>query len=249
MEFLLRVWRQAGPDAPGGFEEYRARDVKEDMSILEMLDQVNQDLVKEGRDPIVFESDCREGICGVCGLVIEGVPHGEPKKTTTCELRMRHFREGQTITIEPFRAGALPIIKDLMVDRTALDQLIQSGGYVSSRTGSSPEANTIPVAKQDQEEAMDAAECIGCGACVAACPNASAMLFTGAKVSHLAKLPQGRPEAARRVTAMTGRMQELGFGNCSNHYECQAVCPKDIHVKFISRMNREFIKALFKKKN
>jgi len=249
MEFRLRVWRQGGPDAPGGFEEYRARDVKEDMSILEMLDQVNQDLAKEGRDPIAYESDCREGICGVCGLVIEGVPHGEQKKTTTCELRMRHFRDGQTISIEPFRAEAMPIIKDLMVDRTALDQVIQSGGYVSTRVGSSPEANTVPVAKQDQEEAMDAAECIGCGACVAACPNASAMLFTGAKVSHLAKLPQGRYEAAKRVKAMTDQMQELGFGNCSNHYECQAVCPKDIDVKFIARMNREFFKGLFKKRN
>ena len=249
MQFRLRVWRQAGPNAPGGFEEYVARDVKEDMSILEVLDQVNQDLVKEGRDPIAFESDCREGICGVCGLVINGVPHGEQRKTTTCELRMRHFSHGQTITVEPFRTGAMPIIKDLMVDRTALDHLIRSGGYVSTRIGSSPEANTIPVAKQDQEEAMDAAECIGCGACAAACPNASAMLFIGAKVSHLAKLPQGRPEAARRVMAMSERMQELGFGNCSNHYECQAVCPKDIDVKFISRLNREFFKALFKKRN
>jgi succinate dehydrogenase / fumarate reductase iron-sulfur subunit len=246
MEFRLRVWRQAGPDAPGGFEEYPARDVKEDMSILEVLDQVNQDLAREGRDPIAFESDCREGICGVCGLVIDGVPHGELKKATTCELRMRHFRDGQTITVEPFRAGAMPIIKDLIVDRTALDHLIQSGGYISTRIGSSPEANATPVAKQDQEEAMDAAECIGCGACVAACPNASAMLFVGAKVSHLAKMPQGRPEAASRVKAMTERMQELGFGNCSNHYECQAVCPKDIDVKFIARMNREFLKGFFK---
>ncbi|MEF8889474.1 MAG: succinate dehydrogenase/fumarate reductase iron-sulfur subunit, partial [Desulfohalobiaceae bacterium] len=195
------------------------------------------------------ESDCREGICGVCGLVINGVPHGELERTTTCELRMRHFRDGQTITVEPFRAGAMPIIKDLMVDRTALDCLIQSGGYISTRIGSSPEANTIPVPKQDQEEAMDAAECIGCGACVAACPNASATLFIGAKVSHLAKLPQGWPEAARRVMSMTKRMRELGFGGCSNHYECQAVCPKDVDVKFISRMNREFIKGLFRKRD
>lgn len=248
MEFKLRVWRQSGPEEPGRFEDYWAREIKEDMSILEMLDQVNEDLILKVQEPIAFESDCREGICGMCGLVINGVPHGDQKNTTTCELRMRHFQDGQTITIEPFRAGAFPIVKDLIVDRRALDELIQSCGYISTRVGSSPEANSILVPKKDQEEAMDAAECIGCGACVAACPNSSAMLFVGAKVSHLAKLPQGLPEAARRVQNMTEEMTKLGFGNCSNHFECQAVCPKDIDVKFIAKLNREFLKSWPKKK-
>ncbi len=248
MEFKLQVWRQKGPEEKGGFEEYRAADINPDMSILEMLDQVNEKLIKEGKEPIAFESDCREGICGMCGLVINGVPHGDQENTTTCELRMRHFKDGDTITIEPFRAGPFQVIKDLIVDRTSLDRIIQAGGYITSRTGSSPDANDILIPKKDQEEAMDAAECIGCGACVAACPNSSAMLFIGAKVSHLAKLPQGRPEAAKRVQEMTEEMLELGFGNCSNHYECQAVCPKDIDVKFIARLNREYIKSLFRKK-
>jgi len=244
MEFTLRVWRQDGPKDRGRLETYQATEVNPDMSILEMLDQVNQRLVLEGLEPIAFESDCREGICGMCGLAIDGVPHGQEKGTTTCELRMRHFTDGQTITIEPFRSGAFPVIKDLIVDRTAMDKVIQAGGYVSVRSGSEPEANTVPVAKEDQEEAMDAAECIGCGACAAGCPNGSLMLFASSKVAHLAKMPQGRIEAARRVKNMSRAMRQEGSGNCSNHYECQAVCPKDIDVKFIARLNREYLKAL-----
>jgi len=249
MEFKLRVWRQSGPNEAGRLENYEAKDINPDMSILEMLDQVNDELVRKDEDPIAFESDCREGICGMCGLVINGVPHGDQKNTTTCELRMRHFEDGQTITIEPFRAKTMPIIKDLVVDRTGLDRVMQSGGYISVRAGNLPDANTLPVPKEAQEEAMDAAACIGCGACVAACPNGSAMLFVGAKVSHLARMPQGLPEAVRRVQKMTETMQELGFGNCSNHYECQEICPKDIDVKFIAKLNREFLKSLPKKKS
>lgn len=248
MEFRLRIWRQKGPEDQGGFQEYQVMDIQGDMSILEMLDQVNEGLIQQGEEPIAFESDCREGICGMCGLVINGVPHGDQKKTTTCELRMRHFQDGQTIVIEPFRSRAYPVIKDLIIDRTALDRIIQSGGYISTRVGSSPEANNIPVPKQDQEQAMDAAECIGCGACVAACPNSSATLFVGSKVSHLALMPQGRPEAARRVASMLQSMQKEGFGHCTNHYECQAVCPKDIHIQFIAKMNRELFKSWFKRK-
>ena len=249
MHFRLKVWRQNSPWEEGGLREYQATDIQGDMSVLEMLDQVNEGLIQKGEEPIAFESDCREGICGMCGLAINGVPHGGREKTTTCELRMRHFREGQTIVIEPFRSGAYTVIKDLIVDRTPLDRIMQSGGYISTRVGSSPEANIIPVPLQNQEEAMDAAECIGCGACAAACPNASAMLFVGAKVSHLALLPQGRPEAARRVQAMLRTMQQEGFGSCSNHYECQAVCPKGVDVKFIARLNREFLKSLPQEKD
>lgn len=249
MDFQLRIWRQPNSASQGQFKEYFAQNIQGDMSILEMLDQVNQELIQKGEEPIAFESDCREGICGMCGLVINGLPHGQQKKTTTCELRMRHFQDGQTIVIEPFRSRAYPVLKDLIIDRTALDRLIQSGGYISTRVGSSPEANTIPVPKQDQEQAMDAAECIGCGACVAACPNSSASLFVGSKVAHLALMPQGKPEASRRVLSMLEAMQTQGFGHCSNHYECQAACPKDIHVKFIAKMNREFLKTLFRRKD
>ncbi len=249
MDFQLRIWRQPNSASQGQFKEYSAQNIQGEMSVLEMLDQVNQELIQKKEEPIAFESDCREGICGMCGLVINGVPHGQQKKTTTCELRMRHFQDGQTIVIEPFRSRAYPVLKDLIIDRTALDRLIQSGGYISTRVGSSPEANTVLVPKQDQEQAMNAAECIGCGACVAACPNSSASLFVGSKVAHLALMPQGKPEAVRRVLSMLEAMQTQGFGHCSNHYECQAACPKDIHVKFIAKMNREFLKTLFRRKD
>jgi succinate dehydrogenase / fumarate reductase iron-sulfur subunit len=216
------------------------------MSFLEMLDVVNEDLVRNGKDPVAFDHDCREGICGMCSQVINGVPHGPLEKTTVCQLHMRHFRDGDTLYIEPWRARAFPVIRDLIVDRSALERIIQSGGYVSAHTGGVPDANAILIPKADAETAMDASECIGCGACVAACPNGSAMLFTAAKVTHLAMLPQGRVEAARRVCVMTEAMLEEGFGNCSNHYECQAVCPKGIKVQFIAKLNREFMKASVK---
>jgi succinate dehydrogenase / fumarate reductase iron-sulfur subunit len=244
MELTLFVWRQKGPQDSGRLEQYRAGNISPDMSFLEMLDQVNEGLIREGREPIAFDHDCREGICGMCSQVINGVPHGPQKKTTVCQLHMRHFRDGDTIYIEPWRAKAFPVIRDLIVDRGSLDRVIQAGGYVSVHTGGVPDANAILVPKDDAETAMDASECIGCGACVAACPNGSAMLFTAAKVSHLAMLPQGKVEAARRVCVMTEAMLKEGFGNCSNHYECQAVCPKGIKAKFIARLNREYIKAL-----
>jgi len=213
------------------------------MSFLEMLDVVNENLIKTGKEPIAFDHDCREGICGTCSQIINGVPHGPRENTTVCQLHMRHFKEGDTLYIEPWRARAFPVVKDLIVDRSALDRLIQAGGYVSVNTGGIPDANAILIPKREAETAMDAAECIGCGACVAACPNGSAMLFTAAKVAALATLPQGRVEAARRVCLMTEAMLSEGFGNCSNHYECQAVCPKGIKVQFIAKLNREFMKA------
>lgn len=243
MDLTLFVWIQSGPGKPGKLEEFRANGISPDMSFLEMLDVVNQDLIKAGVEPIAFDHDCREGICGSCSQVINGVPHGPVKNTTVCQLHMRHFKNGDTIYIEPWRARAFPVIKDLIVDRSALDRIIQSGGYVSVHTGGVPDANAVLIPKADSDAAMDAAECIGCGACVAACPNGSAMLFTGAKVAHLARLPQGRVEAARRVCLMTEAMMQEGFGSCSNHYECQAVCPKGIKVQFIAKLNREFIKA------
>ncbi len=246
MDLTLFVWRQKGPDAAGGFLRYEAKDVSPDMSFLEMLDMVNEGLTRENKEPIAFDHDCREGICGTCSQAINGLPHGPEEKTTVCQLYMRHFRDGQTIHIEPFRAKAFPLIKDLIVDRTGLDRIIQSGGYVSVHTGGVAEANTFPVPKKDADTAMDAAECIGCGACVAACPNGSAMLFSAAKVAHLALLPQGQVEAATRVCMMTEAMMKEGFGNCSNHYECEAVCPKGISVKFIAKLNREFIKSRFR---
>ncbi|MGE5190031.1 MAG: succinate dehydrogenase/fumarate reductase iron-sulfur subunit [Gemmatimonadota bacterium] len=240
----LIVWRQAGPDKPGRFETYTAKGITDHHSFLEMLDVVNEDLIKEGKDPIVFDHDCREGICGVCSQVINGVPHGGFERTTVCQLHMRLFKDGDTIYMEPWRARAFPIIKDLMVDRGALDKIIQAGGYTSVHTGGAPDANAIPIRRPEAEYAMDAAECIGCGACVAGCPNGAAMLFTGAKVSQLAALPQGQVEAAERVANMLKAAQECGFGNCTNHYECQAACPKGIDVKFIARLNREYLKSL-----
>jgi succinate dehydrogenase / fumarate reductase iron-sulfur subunit len=239
----LKVWRQRGPREKGGFETIDVPDVESHMSFLEMLDVVNERLTLEGRETIEFDHDCREGICGMCGAVVDGVAHGPEPATTLCQLHMRKFSDGDVIVVEPWRARAFPLVKDLVVNRSALDRLIEAGGYVSVNTGSAPEANTIPVPQPKADEAMDAAACIGCGACVAACPNASAMLFTGAKVSHLAILPQGRPEAARRVLSMQRAMDGLGFGNCSNERECEAVCPKEIKVTHIARLNREFIKA------
>jgi succinate dehydrogenase / fumarate reductase iron-sulfur subunit len=244
MNLKLIVWRQEGPGKPGKFETYLARDITEHHSFLEMLDVVNQDLIKEGKEPIVFDHDCREGICGTCSQVINGLPHGGQTRTTVCQLHMRKFNDGDTIYIEPWKARAFPVLKDLMVDRGALDTIIQAGGYTSASTGAAPDGNSILISKEEADYAMDAAECIGCGACVAACPNGAAMLFTGAKVSQLAALPQGKVEAAKRVNRMLAAMKECGFGNCTNHYECQAVCPKGIDVKFISRLNREYLKAL-----
>ena len=244
MNLKLIVWRQEGPDKPGKFETYLARDITEHHSFLEMLDVVNEDLIKEGKEPIVFDHDCREGICGTCSQVINGLPHGGQTRTTVCQLHMRKFNDGDTIYIEPWKARAFPVLKDLMVDRGALDTVIQAGGYTSVSTGAAQDGNSILISKEDADYAMDAAECIGCGACVAACPNGAAMLFTGAKVSQLAALPQGKVEAAQRVNSMLAAMKECGFGNCTNHYECQAVCPKGIDVKFISRLNREYLKAL-----
>ncbi len=243
MNLTLYVWRQKSSKDPGRLVQYEAKDISSDMSFLEMLDVVNEGLIVKGEEPIAFDSDCREGICGMCGQGVNGVPHGPREKTTLCQLHMRHFKDNDTLYIEPFRAKAFPVIKDLIVDRGAFDKIIQSGGYISARTGGVPDGNTLLIPKHEADTAMDAAECIGCGACVAACPNGSAMLFTAAKVSHLAALPQGRVEAARRVCAMTEEMLAQGFGNCSNHYECEAVCPKGIKVKFIAKLNREFIKA------
>jgi succinate dehydrogenase / fumarate reductase iron-sulfur subunit len=243
MNLTLYVWRQKDPQDPGRLVRYDARDISPDMSFLEMLDVVNQDLIRRSEEPIAFDSDCREGICGTCGQVVNGVPHGPQERTTTCQLHMRNFRDGDTLYIEPWRARAFPVIKDLVVDRSSLDRVIQAGGYIAVHTGGVPDGNAILVPKNDADAAMDAAECIGCGACVAACPNGSAMLFTAAKVAHLAALPQGRVEAARRVCLMTEEMLARGFGNCSNHYACEAACPKGIKARFIAKLNREFLKA------
>ena len=243
MHLTLDVWRQQGPRHPGRFVRYEARDVSPDMSFLELLDVVNEELLERGEEPIAFDNDCREGICGTCGVVIDGRPHGPLAATTTCQLHLRHFRDGDRLTVEPWRARAFPVVKDLVVDRSALDRIIQSGGYISIRTGSAPEANSVLVPKPDAEQAMDAAACIGCGACVAACPNASASLFVAAKLGHLHLLPQGRPERADRVRAMVREMDALGFGHCTNHRECEAACPKEIGVSFIARMNRDYLTA------
>ena len=243
MKLRLRIWRQKDKSANGYFQEVEALRVNPDMSFLEMLDTVNEELGQNGMEPVAFDSDCREGVCGMCSLVINGVPHGPERGTATCQLHMRRFKDGQTVTIEPWRAKSFPAVRDLVVDRSAFDRIVQAGGFVSVNTGSAPEANSILVPKPAAEEAMDAAACIGCGACVAACKNASAMLFVAAKVSHLALLPQGKAEAAARVKSMVAQMDKEGFGNCSNQSECQAVCPKEISVAFIGRMNREYVKA------
>ena len=243
INITLKVWRQKGPGHKGRLETYRADNISTDMSFLEMLDVVNEQLTLDGREPIAFDHDCREGICGQCGSVINGRPHGPEQGTTLCQLHMRHFNNGDTLVIEPFRARAFKIVKDLAVDRSPLDKIIQAGGYVSVNTGGTPDANSIPIPAEIAEEAMDAAACIGCGACVAACPNASAMLFMSAKVSQLALLPQGRPEAAKRALAMVRQMDACGFGNCSNERECEAECPKQISITHIARLNREFLKA------
>lgn len=245
LNITLKVWRQAGPNEKGEFKTYEAKNISTDASFLEMLDIVNEELEAKGEEPIAYEHDCREGICGTCGMVINGRPHGPLQGITTCQLHMRHFKDGDVIYIEPFRAKAFPIIKDLIVDRSAFDKIIQAGGFISVNTGSAPEANSIYVKKENAELAMDAAACIGCGACVAACPNASAMLFVSAKVSHLALLPQGQPEREIRVQKMVAKMDELGFGNCSNIGACEAECPKEIKITNIARLNREFYRARF----
>ncbi len=241
--YKLKVWRQNGPDTPGHFETIVAKDISPNESFLEMLDVVNQELIKSGKEPVVFEHDCREGICGACSMVINGNPHGPQKATTTCQLHMRSFEDGAEIVIEPFRAKAFPVLKDLMVDRSALDKVIAAGGYVSVRTGNAPDANAILVSKNDADLAFNAAACIGCGACVAACTNSSAMLFTAAKVDHLARLPQGDPERRQRVLNMVQAMDEAGFGNCSNTGACERSCPKEITLESIALMNREYLKA------
>jgi succinate dehydrogenase iron-sulfur subunit len=243
MRLTLKVWRQPGPDAPGGFKAYQADDVSPDMSFLEMLDVVNEALIAQGEEPIAFDHDCREGICGMCSLMIDGVAHGPQRATTVCQLHMRHFRDGQTVVVEPWRANAFPVLRDLIVDRTAFDRIIQAGGFITAPTGAAQDANGILVSKDDADLAMDAAQCIGCGACVAACPNGSATLFTAAKVSHLARLPQGQPERSRRVRAMVQQMDAEGFGGCSNFGECEAVCPKSISLENIARMNRDLLRA------
>lgn len=243
MNFTLNVWRQKNGTTPGRMVTYPATDISADMSFLEMLDVVNDALIRRGEVPIAFDHDCREGICGSCSLVINGIAHGPERGTTTCQTHMRSFRDGQTIDIEPWRARAFPVIKDLVVDRIAFDRIIRAGGFVSMNTGAATEANAIPVAKEAAEAAMDAAACIGCGACVAACKNASAMLFVGAKVAHLARLPQGQPERTRRVLGMVNAMDHEGFGNCTNQSECEAVCPKEISVEVITELNRDYLWA------
>jgi len=245
INLTLKVWRQKRLQPKGEFETYTARDISTDMSFLEMLDVVNEQLVPDGKEPIAFDHDCREGICGMCGAVVDGEPHGPLKETTLCQLHMRHFKSGDTVIIEPWRARAFPVIKDLVVDRSAFDEIIAAGGYISAKTGGAQDANNILVGKEAADKAFNAAACIGCGACVAACPNASAMLFVGAKVSHLGLLPQGRPEAKTRVLQMVRTMDRLGFGNCTNETECEIQCPKAISIREIARMNREFVKASF----
>jgi len=248
MNLTLRVWRQKHRGIPGRFETYEAKEVLEDMSFLEMLDVVNEGLLERGQEPIAFDSDCREGICGMCSLVINGIPHGGHRGTATCQLHMRHFKDGQTITIEPWRAKAFPLVKDLVINRSAFDRIIQAGGFISVNTGGTPDGNAIPVPKTTAESAMDAAACIGCGACVAVCKNASAMLFVAAKVSHLDLLPQGKAEKDHRALAMVTQMDAEGFGSCTVTGSCEAVCPKEINLNFIAKLNRDYGVAMLKGK-
>ena len=243
MRLTLRVWRQAGPEAPGRFETYEAEDVTGEMSFLELLDLVNERLIAQGTEPIAFDSDCREGICGSCGVMINGQPHGPQPGTATCQLHMRHYRDGDVIVVEPWRAAGFPLVKDLVVDRSAFDRIIESGGYISVPTGSAPDANSVLVPKPDADLAMDAAACISCGACVAACPNGAGQLFTAAKIAHLNRLPQGQPERYVRTERMVDTMEQY-FGSCTNHRECQAACPKEISIDFIAFMNRDYRKAV-----
>lgn len=246
MNLTLRVWRQKNSKDIGRVETYEVEGVDSDMSFLEVLDILNDKLTLEGEDPIAFDHDCREGICGSCSMVINGRPHGPETGTTSCQLHMRKFRDGDTIVVEPYRAKAFPILKDLVVDRSAFDRIIQAGGFISVNTGNAPDANALPVGKDEADQAFAAAECIGCGACVASCPNASAMLFVSAKVAHLGRMPQGQPERNSRVLGMIGQMDQEGFGNCSNHLECEAACPKEITTLNIARMNRDYFKASVK---
>jgi succinate dehydrogenase / fumarate reductase iron-sulfur subunit len=245
MNLTLHVWRQKGPQDTGRFETYKATNISEDMSFLEMLDQVNENLIAEGEEPIQFDHDCREGICGSCGVMINGQAHGPQRGTATCQLHMRHYSDGDEITIEPWRAAAFPVIKDLVVDRSAFDHIVEAGGYVSVPTGAAPDANLIPIPKATADRAMDAAACIACGACVAACPNGAAQLFTSAKVSHLSLLPQGGPERLQRVANMVDTMEQF-FGSCTNMGECEAACPKEISIDFIALMNRDYLKSKFR---
>lgn len=244
INLTLKIWRQPNSDALGNLESYTLDSISTDMSFLEMLDVLNEKLTKEGKDPVAFDHDCREGICGMCGAIVDGVAHGPEKEVTLCQLHMRHFKSGDTIVIEPFRSRAFPIKKDLLIDRSALDRIIQSGGYVSVNTGGTPDGNSIPIPSQQAELAMDAAACIGCGACVANCPNGAAMLFASAKVSQLCLLPQGQVERKQRALAMVAQMDKEGFGNCTNAKECEAVCPKGISIRNIARLNKEYIKAV-----
>lgn len=249
MNLTIYVWRQKDAQDAGGFEKYQdeCKGISEHMSFLEMLDVVNEKLTEQGKQPIAFDSDCREGICGTCSMVINGRPHGPMKATTACQLHMRSFKDGDVIYIEPWRAKAFPVIRDLVVDRRAFDSIIQAGGYISTNCGSAPDANSVPIGQEVAESAMDAAACIGCGACVAACPNGSAMLFTAAKIVHMNSLPQGNPEKTERTISMVNAMDKAGFGNCSNHLECEAACPKEISTSVIATMNRQYTKASFSK--
>ena len=242
MRLTLQVWRQAGPEAPGDFETYQVDDATEEMSFPELLDLLNEELTATGREPVAFESDCREGICGACGLMIDGQAHGPQKGTATCQLHMRRFSDGDVITVEPFRSAGFPLVKDLVVDRSAFDRIIEAGGFITAPTGSAPDANLIAVPKEASDRAMDAAQCIGCGACVAACPNGAGQLFTAAKLAHLNLLPQGQPERQRRTIGMVEEM-ETYFGSCTNHRECSAACPKEISIDFIAMLNRDYRKA------